>query len=94
MKNSAALRGTEREFPIIHVRDISITLEHQKNTSILNIFCAKVDDFICDDDAQVTVRAMVNEVPILARITQKSLATMSLEKGDTVYLQAKSVALL
>jgi molybdate transport system ATP-binding protein len=79
---------------LIAARDISITLERQENTSILNIFCAKVDDFICDDGAQVTVRAIVNEVPILARITQKSLMKMALRKGDTVYLQAKSVALL
>lgn len=79
---------------LIAARDISITLEHQQSTSILNIFCAQIDDFICDDGAQVTVRALVNEVPILARITQKSLEAMGLKKGDTVYLQAKSVALL
>ena len=79
---------------LIAARDISITLEHQKDTSILNIFRARVDDVICDQGAQVTVRVLVNEVPILARITQKSLVTMALKKGDTVYLQAKSVALL
>lgn len=79
---------------LIAARDVSLTLERQKNTSILNIFRAEVDAFLCDDGSQVTVRSLVNGVPILARITKKSLALMAIKKGDIVYLQAKSVALL
>jgi len=91
--SKSLLNGNEVRV-LIAAKDVSITLEHQQNTSILNIFCAKVDDIVCDEKAQVTVRAVVNQVPILARITKKSLDNMALKKGDAVYLQAKSVALL
>lgn len=79
---------------LIAARDVSLTLELQQNTSILNIFRAKIDIFLCDDGSQVTVRSLVGGVPILARITKKSLERMALKEGDEVYLQAKSVAFL
>lgn len=79
---------------LIAARDVSVTLQHQENTSILNIFQAKVDDFLCEDNSQVIVKSIVNGTVILARITKKSLQMMNLQKGDIVYLQAKSVALL
>lgn len=79
---------------LIAARDVSLTLERQQDTSILNIFCGQVDDILCGEGSQVTVRIVINKVPVLARITKKSLAAMALTKGDTVYVQAKSVALL
>ena len=79
---------------LIAARDVSVTLQRQEGTSILNIFCAKVDDFFCDDGAQVIVKSRVNETVVLARITKKSLQLMNVQKGDIVYLQAKSIALL
>ena len=79
---------------LIAARDVSITLECQENTSILNIFRAQIGELLDDGHGQMTVRAMANNTPLLARITIKSSQRMSLKKGDTVYLQAKSVALL
>lgn len=78
----------------IAARDVSITLERQSSTSILNIFPATVDEVIPEGEAQVTVRLVMKGIPLLARITRKSAAVLELTPGKQVYAQAKSVALL
>ncbi len=75
-------------------RDVSITLEHQSDTSILNILPAKIDAVQSAGDAQVTVRLLAAGVPILARITRKSAEKLCLEPGKRVFAQIKSIALL
>jgi molybdate transport system ATP-binding protein len=79
---------------LIAARDVSITLEPQTGTSILNIFSAQVEQIEMAGAAQVNVKLNSNGVPVLARLTKKSAAMMSLRIGDSVYLQAKSVAIL
>lgn len=78
----------------IAARDVSLTLEQQRDTSILNIFPATVDEVIPDGDAQMMVRLTAGSVPLLARVTRKSAALLDLKPGREVYAQAKSVALL
>ena len=75
-------------------RDVSLTLEPQAGTSILNIFPATVDDLASDGDARVTVRLLAGGVPLLAQITRKSADLLQLASGKRVYAQAKSVAVL
>ena len=78
----------------LSARDVSLTLEHQSGTSILNIFPAKVDAITASGPAQLIVRLRAAGVPLLARITRKSAAALDLKAGMLVYAQAKSVALL
>ena len=78
----------------IAARDVSLTLAHQSGTSILNIFPATVDELINEGKSQVTVRLIVGDVPMLARVTRKSASILELKPGKQVYAQAKSVALL
>jgi molybdate transport system ATP-binding protein len=78
----------------VAARDVSLTLEPQTDTSILNIFPAIIDEVIPEGQAQVTVRLMVGNVPMLARVTRKSASLLDLKPGKCVYAQAKSVALL
>lgn len=93
---------TQADLPIgeevrlrINARDVSLTLEHQANTSILNIFSATVDDISNTGDAQVTVRLLTKgSIPLLSRITRKSAEALHLKKGKKVFLQVKSVSLL
>ncbi len=92
---------THRNIPIgsrarlrVAARDVSLTLEHQTGTSILNIFPATVDELVAEDIAQVTVRMLIAGVPLLARVTRKSATMLNLQPGKRVYAQAKSVALL
>ena len=75
-------------------RDVSLTLQRQTGTSILNILPVTVDAISLDDDAQVTVRVLAESVPILARITRKSATELGLQPGMQVFAQAKSIALL
>jgi len=75
-------------------RDVSLTLEHQSDTSILNIFPAVIDEITDEGSAQVTVRLLAGDAPILARITRKSASDLTLIPGKTVFAQVKSVALL
>lgn len=90
-----------REMPVGHpvrlrvaARDVSLTLEHQSNTSILNIFPAVVDEITAEGKAKVMVRLRVGETPLLSSITRKSAVLLALEQGRRLYAQVKSVALL
>lgn len=75
-------------------RDVSITLEPQTGTSILNIFPAVVDELAADGEGQMLVRLDLTGTPILSRITRKSAHVLGLEPGKRVYAQVKAVALL
>ena len=92
---------TRKALPVGHsvrlrvaARDVSLTLEHQSGTSILNIFPATSDEITPEGSAQVTVRLVAGGVPLLSRVTRKSAALLDLKPGKSVYAQAKSVALL
>jgi molybdate transport system ATP-binding protein len=78
----------------VMARDVSLTLERQTGTSILNIFPATVDELVRTDDSLMLVRLDVAGVPLLARITRKSAAELGLEAGRPVFAQVKAVALL
>jgi molybdate transport system ATP-binding protein len=75
-------------------RDVSLTLEAQTGTSILNIFPAVVDELAETGSAQVLVRLDIAGVPILARITRKSAAALEIGPGKKVFAQVKAVAVL
>lgn len=75
-------------------RDVSLTLVQQTNTSILNIFPARVEELLEENPAQLTVRLDAAGVSILSRITRKSAQVLELVPGKRVYVQVKSVALL
>jgi molybdate transport system ATP-binding protein len=78
----------------ILARDVSLTLEHQKDTSILNIFPGVVEEIMEQNPSQMTVRVSAQGIPILSRITRKSATVLGLEVGKHVYVQVKSVATL
>ena len=75
-------------------RDVSITLQPQTGTSILNIFPATIDDLAEEGPAQMLVRLDIAGVPMLARVTRKSASVLALAPGKQVYAQVKAVALL
>lgn len=90
-----------KDLPIGHsvrlrivARDVSITLERQSNTSILNIFPAIVEEIVSTSHSQVTVRLNAAGTTMLSKITRKSAFLLDLQPGKAVYAQAKSVALL
>jgi len=78
----------------VAARDVSLTLEPQQDTSILNIFDTIIDAIEVMNDAQVMVRLVSGGVPLLSCVTKKSAALLDLYPGKKVYAQVKSVALL
>jgi molybdate transport system ATP-binding protein len=78
----------------ILARDVSLTLERQAGTSILNVFSAEVRTISGEGASQVTVGLDVGGVPILSRITRRSAEGLELSPGKRVFAQVKSVALL
>lgn len=78
----------------ILARDVSLTLEHQRDTSILNVFPASVTEISEEDSTHVVVRLEASGIPLLARLTRKSRAALGLDPGSQVYAQVKSAGIL
>lgn len=85
--------GTNVRLRIL-ARDVSLTLERQTNTSILNILPVEVAELADEGPAQVMVKLSAGGTMILSRITRKSALGLGLEVGKQVYAQIKTVALL
>jgi molybdate transport system ATP-binding protein len=77
----------------ILARDVSLTLDHPEQTSILNIFPAEVVEIVPENPAQYMVKLSVCGRPILSRITKKSLHNLEIKKGMSLIAQVKSIAL-
>ncbi|MFA5985537.1 MAG: molybdenum ABC transporter ATP-binding protein [Methylococcaceae bacterium] len=78
----------------IHARDVSLNLERQLHSSILNIFSAQVIAIAATDNpANILVRLDVAGTPLLARITRRSLQHLNLSIGMVLWAQIKAVAL-
>ncbi len=91
---NATLKVGQRIRVRIQARDVSLTLAHQHDTSILNIVAATVCSVSADSPGQVMVALRANGAILLARITQKSFDSMQLQIGSRVYAQVKSIAVL
>lgn len=79
----------------VRARDVSLSLQRQADSSILNLLPARVRDSIpADNAAHVLVRLDVEGTPLLARITRYSHDQLGLHPGQAVWAQIKSVALL
>ena len=78
----------------VQARDVSLTLERQQGTSVLNIFAATVTAISTDSPGQVMVVLDADGATLLARITQKSLDSLNLHPGSQVFAQVKGVAVL
>lgn len=78
-------------------RDVSIALEAESGTSILNQWRARIEEVVPTTPGQVLVRMGAGErynVPLLACITAKSASHLQLGPGAEVYARIKSVGLL
>lgn len=79
----------------ILARDVSLTLERQYDTSIVNILPAQVKEIAPDaHPSQVLVKLDAGGVPLLSRITRRSVEHLGLKPDLPVWVQIKAVALL
>ena len=78
----------------VAARDVSLTLERQADTSILNIFPATVAEIATEGQSHMLVRLQLGDTNLLASVTRKSADVLQLKQGKAVFAQVKSVALL
>ncbi|MFK5986823.1 MAG: molybdenum ABC transporter ATP-binding protein [Pseudomonadota bacterium] len=78
----------------IAARDVSLTLEYQSGTSILNIFPVTIIELVDENSAQMIVKLSAGGILLLSRVTRKSAQLLDLKPGKELYAQVKSVALL
>jgi molybdate transport system ATP-binding protein len=79
----------------IHARDVSLARTPASDSSILNIVAATVIDFAnTDTPGHVLVRLETAGIPLLARITRRSLERLEIRVGNVMHAQIKAVALL
>ncbi len=78
----------------IAARDVSLTLQRQPDTSILNIIPAVVDEVFEETEGQVLVRLQAGGVTLLSRITKKSSVALRLRSGSAVFAQIKGVSVV
>jgi molybdate transport system ATP-binding protein len=78
----------------VQARDVSLTLNRQTGTSILNILDASVTALSPDSPGQVMVVLNTGGCPLLARVTTRSANALGLAPGLALYAQIKGVAIL
>ena len=78
----------------IQARDVSLTLEPQTGTSVLNSIEARITGISDDAVGQVMVGLDAGGTSLLCRITAKSASVLGLETGKHLYAQVKGVAVL
>jgi molybdate transport system ATP-binding protein len=79
---------------VVNARDVSLALDNEVHSSILNIFPATIVEIAEESLGQWLVKLDVKGSELLARVTKKSGILLQLTKGMTVYARVKSVALL
>jgi molybdate transport system ATP-binding protein len=78
----------------VYARDVSLVLAPRHDCSILNVFPVRVTGLAEERPGQVIVRLDAAGVPLLARVTAKSVVQLDLVSGVQVYAQVKGMALL
>ncbi|MBF0367861.1 MAG: molybdenum ABC transporter ATP-binding protein [Magnetococcales bacterium] len=79
----------------ILARDVSLSLEKHTGTSILNIIPATVVEIAEARHPGVRrVKLMMDQTPLVARLTVRSTETLQLKPGKQLWAQIKSVAVL
>ncbi|MDJ0656099.1 MAG: molybdenum ABC transporter ATP-binding protein [Xanthomonadales bacterium] len=77
----------------ILARDVSLTLEQPRQTSVLNVIPCRVVD-ILEQDHQAILQLDAGGSPLLASITRRSREQLGVQTGTQAFAQIKSVAVL
>ena len=91
--SAAALPGGTVKLRIL-ARDVSLTLQRQQDTSILNIVPAVVTELRPGTAGHCIVQLDCGGTRLLAHVSQRSASLLALRPGLKVFAQIKAVALL
>ncbi|MBC3301873.1 molybdenum ABC transporter ATP-binding protein [Pseudomonas sp. SWRI18] len=79
----------------VQARDVSLSLQAEEHSSILNRLPVTVtQEIAADNSAHVLVRLDADGTPLLARITRFSRDQLQLHPGQVLWAQIKAVAVL
>ncbi|KAA8553907.1 MULTISPECIES: molybdenum ABC transporter ATP-binding protein [Pseudomonas] len=79
----------------VQARDVSLSLQAEEHSSILNRLPVTVtQEIAADNSAHVLVRLDADGTPLLARITRFSRDQLQLRPGQALWAQIKAVAVL
>ncbi|WP_439865265.1 molybdenum ABC transporter ATP-binding protein [Pseudomonas antarctica] len=79
----------------VQARDVSLSLQAEEHSSILNrLPVTVIQNVSADNSAHVLVRLDAGGTPLLARITRFSRDQLQLHPGQTLWAQIKAVAVL
>ncbi|AZE94583.1 Molybdenum ABC transporter ATP-binding protein ModC [Pseudomonas orientalis] len=79
----------------IQARDVSLSLQAQEHSSILNrLPVTVIQDVAADNSAHALVRLDAGGTPLLARITRFSRDQLNVQPGQVLWAQIKAVAVL
>jgi molybdate transport system ATP-binding protein len=76
----------------VRADDVSVCLERPQQTSILNVLEATIKRIQKEPSGTALLHLRVGSEVILARVTQKSCADLSLTPGKDLFAQVKSIA--
>jgi len=88
-----AAPGQQRRLRI-PARDVSICKTRPLDSSILNIVAVEVHEIEKTNGSRLLLRLALGDQYLLARITRKSASMLALKRGDQVFAQIKSAAML
>ena len=92
LPSASAAPGTQRTVRVL-ARDVSLTLSHHADSSILNILPATVQALADDTPGHVMVQLAVGATLLLARVTRRSASALGLRPGLAVHAQIKGAAI-
>ena len=79
----------------VQARDVSLSLQAEEHSSILNrLPVTVIEETAADNNAHVLVRLDAQGSPLLARITRFSRDQLQLHPGQVLWAQIKAVAVL
>lgn len=92
-RSEALTTGTAVRVRVL-ARDVSIAIERPAPSTIQNVLPARIVELANDQaDGQALVRLQLGQAALIARVTQRSVADLGLQSGQSVWVQVKSVAL-
>ena len=83
----------ERVRLTINASDVSISLSHALDSSILNILNGQIQAIKHEDSGQCLIQLLVDGQTLLSRISGYSAKRLHLKEGQNVFAQIKAVAL-
>ncbi len=77
---------------VVAANDVSLSLCEPESTSVLNVFLGQVSGLKPSGPYDHLVAVTIEQETLMARISNKSIQSMSLKTGMTVYAQVKTQA--